>query len=591
MKQWRTYGGNDEEEVLDGDNGFLGVNTRVDPSQLEAGYVAAAVNQRFDSGVAGTRRGLRLLSWSNQAVPGSPALIKPIAPPTGIPGVSQMHGAGVFNDPATSLKWLIVAAGNGTWRCREGNGASQVPLPAGVTITGRVQLLQCANRMLMLRGPTAAPLQMTNLDVGFTALTAPTLPNIGLPNASVGVWFQNRLWVLVNRDELWVSLFLEPWHGPAVNNLFKISQGEAEEAVGLYPFNDETLVVGKQRSLYVLSDLLNTADGADPANPLAPLLTGMRQYPVTREYGCLAARSFAAVGSDVWFLAPGRGVCSVRQTEQNKLQGVDAPVSRDIQSLVDQINWAYAGNAVAAFHGNRYYLAVPWRTSTVNNAVLVFDTLNRAWCGYDTLPSATEGVKEWVKFDYAGTIRLGFISENGFVYLYEDGFMDHLADTAGNVTFVPIAGQLFTRGYHGGPAGFKKGAFFRASLQTWWPKYSIQWQTDGMGETGAIVSDQTRSRTRYFRPWDKAAWDASNVNDDHATAYREDYAIHLSGAETILIGSGLDFDRVQEYQESRPVRTAGKHLQLAFSSSQGRVEVRNVMLAARAGSRRQGVQA
>ena len=43
--------------VTDGDQGFIGVNSRLDPSQLQPGIVAEAKNKRFVSGVAKTRPG------------------------------------------------------------------------------------------------------------------------------------------------------------------------------------------------------------------------------------------------------------------------------------------------------------------------------------------------------------------------------------------------------------------------------------------------------------------------------------------------------------------------------------------------------
>ena len=53
--------------VTDGDQGFIGVNSRLDPSQLQPGIVAEAKNKRFVSGVAKTRPGSVLLPWSNKA--------------------------------------------------------------------------------------------------------------------------------------------------------------------------------------------------------------------------------------------------------------------------------------------------------------------------------------------------------------------------------------------------------------------------------------------------------------------------------------------------------------------------------------------
>ena len=45
-----------------------------------------------------------------------------------------------------------------------------------------------------------------------------------------------------------------------------------------------------------------------------------------------------------------------------------------IQDLMKRVNWAYAGGAVAAMRGTVYSLALPIDSSTINNAILEYDT-------------------------------------------------------------------------------------------------------------------------------------------------------------------------------------------------------------------------
>ena len=47
------------ESIVDGDTGFVGVNSRLEPSQLPQGFVASAINKRFVNGVAKTRSGIK----------------------------------------------------------------------------------------------------------------------------------------------------------------------------------------------------------------------------------------------------------------------------------------------------------------------------------------------------------------------------------------------------------------------------------------------------------------------------------------------------------------------------------------------------
>jgi len=66
MSRYRTYGARDDPPVMDGDEGFRGVNMRLHPSVLPPGWVSEAVNARFNDGVAETRKGLVRLGWLNK---------------------------------------------------------------------------------------------------------------------------------------------------------------------------------------------------------------------------------------------------------------------------------------------------------------------------------------------------------------------------------------------------------------------------------------------------------------------------------------------------------------------------------------------
>jgi len=55
------------EPIQDGDNGFQGVNMRLDPGLLPDGFCSEAINKRFINGVAKTRPGIAVMNWSNSA--------------------------------------------------------------------------------------------------------------------------------------------------------------------------------------------------------------------------------------------------------------------------------------------------------------------------------------------------------------------------------------------------------------------------------------------------------------------------------------------------------------------------------------------
>ena len=99
--------------------------------------------------------------------------------------------------------------------------------------------------------------------------------------------------------------------------------------------------------------------------------------------------------------------------------------------------------------------------------------------------------------------------------------------------------DLMLRAYLQGSVNTKRGLWARFHFRSWWPALSSFEVTEGVGrsedgdenktveEQTLRLVDETKSRTRYVRPATKRAYDTTNINDDHATAHREDYALLL----------------------------------------------------------------
>ena len=61
MSSYRSYGGLDDQPLIDGDVGFVGINQRERPSQLKAGEIVLSKNGRID-GYWQPRKGIDLKS-------------------------------------------------------------------------------------------------------------------------------------------------------------------------------------------------------------------------------------------------------------------------------------------------------------------------------------------------------------------------------------------------------------------------------------------------------------------------------------------------------------------------------------------------
>lgn len=582
MKRHRSYGQLDEDSALDGDQRFLGVNARLNPALLADGEVAHAVNARFDAGMPETRKGIRIMTWGAKGEQGAdPDTVLPYGP---------VLRAQSFNDPITGVEWMIVVRDadddfplGASYRARPGNTGALLAAPASTDFSACTDLIQTYNGMVMLRGADLPPLYLASVDEGWKALPEPTGSDVdkeALPEATTGIYFGNRLLVVDARtdaqhvDSVWVSDI-----GGVTSVLqgrelyyqsFRINQGSADRLVGVAKFNDTTLVAAKARSIYVVSGVAGTND---------ELAQSARLDQVTDQYGCLAPRSFVQVGRDLWFLGHRRGVCSITQTATNALQGVDVPVSRDIQPIIDRISWEHAANAVAATHDNRVYFAVPIDGATDNNAVLVFSTLTGRWAGYDFSDATV--VRDFVKFTYGGGVRLGFLSTDGFICLYEDGYYDHTGDAEGNLVPASITTTVRTRAYGGRTAGNKRFVRYNADLRLWATTASVATVLDGHRERRTVSLLET-DRTKYRRPYGQADWDPSNEAGDWDTEHREDYSVDLTAQPTQVTdadGAGtLAFGVLQATEVGRVLRDRGSSLQLEFQSTTGRLQVAGVAL-------------
>ena len=550
------------QNLSDGDSGFTGVNTRLDPGQLQAGNVASAINMRFEKGVAAPRHGIRKMAWSNTRTEAggtiSAAELSKVSPFAG-----TIYGSGMFKDP-NGQEWLLVATSSNIYRTRANNYAKALPNPESITLAADVFFVQCFHVMIMFRGTAAAPLVMVDINEGFKSIVQvpsdTTLDEVdsdgteAMPSADNGIFFGNRLAVPYSGDLVAVSDYLNYTRFQPVLSSFRINQGSDDDLVALWKFDENTVLCFKERSIYAVRNLYgNYADST--------------LQEITRGYGLKAAKSLASVGRDVWFLSDQRGVCSLRVAENGRVQGVDVPVSDPIQSVVDRINWPYADVATAAYHQNRYYLAVPLDGATKNNAVLVYDFINQAWSGYDTSDqigkagscstsgytakqsctdaggSWTEetGIKNFVVMPYNGANRLMFLTTDGFINLYDDRHLSGYADeksTSGAISHEQISHEMTTRGYDCETSQYKRFRQGRLQINTWNPTMTATADYDGIGESEDVWSgNKTFDRTKYDRPFNAADYTtttASQVATVTVTAGGSGY----SSAPAVSFASG-----------------------------------------------------
>lgn len=397
------------------------------------------------------------------------------------------------------------------------------------------------------------------VDTSFNGLTVAQSGASGasIPPAREGIYFGNRLVVVYGFDHIAMSDVLDPLHYLPLIQEFKLNTGTNDPVVALYPFNQTTILVFKKRSILALENVYGD-------------LSNVRLTEITREFGCVAAKSIASTGSDVVFLSQ-RGVVSLKQTEFGLEQSVVLPLSDAIQASIDEIDEPNAENACAAYWDNRYLLAVPVETGDgTNQRTLVYNFLNQAWDGLwegDYLAPT-----QFERLNVNGTQRLIWTDESGFIHYFAPLA---LRDSIQGVGSVDIETEVRFRALACSTPDHKQFTDCELSFASWAPTLTLTAEYDGVAETATLLDGWTRDRTQYLT-FGAGTRDDSNGDDDFLEPYRQDYSLLPS----FQCQSGVKLNLHQLYKQKVPLRRSAAYLQPVLTTSAGSVEVYATRVAA-----------
>ena len=168
-------------------------------------------------------------------------------------------------------------------------------------------------------------------------------------------------------DEVIISDILDSDTYDQIYGQFRFNAGKADFNVGLHSFSDDKLLVFNRNSIHLVG-------GAGQ---------GAKVQLITDEVGCVARQSIIQVGNNVLFLSD-NGVYGANFQDLYNLRGNEVPLSSPINPVIQRINRDVWDKSVGVYFDNRYYLAVPLDGSTVNNAILIFNFINKQWESIDT---------------------------------------------------------------------------------------------------------------------------------------------------------------------------------------------------------------
>lgn len=376
-----------------------------------------------------------------------------------------------------------------------------------------------------------------------------------VPAGREGLYFQNRLLLLYGPDYLAVSDVLDPLHYSPILNEFKLNTGANDAVVALYPFNTTTLIVFKERSILAVENLYGD-------------LSTTRLTEVTREFGCVSQASIASTGSDIVFLSQ-RGVISLKQTEFGISQSVVLPLSDPIQDVIEKIDQAHWGKSCAAYFNNRYILSVPVEGGDgTNQRTLVYNFLNQAWEGY--WEGSLLVPRYYTRVIVAGTDTLCWADESGFIHTFD---LNALQDRTRVGTIQQIATTVYFRGHTGeNNTDHKQWTFVQFELTNWNPTYSISAIFDGVNETYAIATNETKSRTAYYT-YGSGTFATNNSGNNFLDPFREDYST-LPGLRCNT--SGFKAGLLQSFSHKARLRRHSITMQPVVTTTTGALNIHSM---------------
>ncbi|HTV41612.1 MAG TPA: hypothetical protein VMF08_13605 [Candidatus Sulfotelmatobacter sp.] len=375
----------------------------------------------------------------------------PFCPQLGQSGSSALpiHTLTYFDTPANKF---ILAICNGILSaCAGQNQAWQTSFTAGTqggpaTYTAantntQVEIEQGVDTVLISDGVNA----MAILDGSLNLTACTTGANDPPVGATILCWHTGRMFAAgfsgigagaVPRDTVAVSNLLAFGNGQwnLTTRSFRVGDGDGDPIIALYSMQDSNLAVFKANSIWLVSTPASAdASGFGATTDVESVAFGV---------GCVGKRALCGVANDIFFMAQD-GVRSLQRMQAAAGQWqLSAPISQPVQQYIEQINSAAQAGIVAASYKEFVFFAIPLGTSTVNNAVLVYNTRLSSWlgCWQNWTPSA------WTTSRFNSVQQLLFGDSNGYVNYWKDA-----ASTTDPATYTDngqnIATTVWTRSF------------------------------------------------------------------------------------------------------------------------------------------------
>jgi len=236
-------------------------------------------------------------------------------------------------------------------------------------------------------------------------------------------------------DEIIASDLLDSDTYDQIYAQYRFNAGEADFNVGLHSFSEDNLMVFNRNSIHLVTN--TTSIQAASARLL------------TNEVGCVARQSIIQVGNQVIFLSD-NGVYSTQFFDEYNLRGTETPLSEAINLTIKRINKSHWDKSVAVYFDNRYFLAVPLDDSTKNNAIIIYNFLNKQWESIDQVNDTDFHISNLLVVGEGTARGVYAVNDIGGVQKLDervDGVDRVVTQIGGSAKSINIPGSLTTRQY------------------------------------------------------------------------------------------------------------------------------------------------
>jgi hypothetical protein len=316
------------EHLVDGDQGFIGLNSRDNPLNLGKNYVSRSQNFRFDRGVATLRKGTKRISDA------------------GLAQFGTIYGSCSYTK-ADGTEQIIFIFGDRLCVYNQDPGAiiATVLFPTGETITANdsvdVYQAQGIGLVYICRGFNKTVLRWNGLtSPGIVAIPG-NQTHHNYPNSPHAIYYGNRHIAQIDQNTLKVSHYLSDSNWSALD-MFSINDGSSDRMVAIVPWTLNEFVVFMRNSIFYAS----VGIGADLAGDAAQESNSYIKSLAT-DIGCIAKGSAVQAGGGIIFLSDngvyilspaGASQGGVNTPEGMRLVALAEPLSAPIGDVISRIN-------------------------------------------------------------------------------------------------------------------------------------------------------------------------------------------------------------------------------------------------------------